>query len=194
MIDKDDKRRLLQQMHEIWKEVDRIWTERKNHPAFSGYVSADYEEVFEQLWKMRDQAESFLEWGSGLGAVAMAAAAMGFEAYGIEAEEELVILSEELAEAFELDVEFAHGSFIPSDFNWDPATGANVTITQIDLPDAYPELGLDLADFDIIYAYPWPDEHGLLQDIVNQFGRRGAQLFTYDAHEGVQVTQIINPN
>ena len=185
-----DKQEWLDLMRVIWVRIDEIWTVRNARPAFSGYVSADYEEVFEQLWRMRKQAGTFLEWGSGLGAVAMMAAVIGYEAYGIEAEEELVRISEDLADEFDIDVTFATGSFIPDDFAWEPATGANVTITQIDIPDAYAELGMELSDFDMVYAYPWPDEHGLLEGIMKQFSRPGTTLFTFDAHEGNQLRRF----
>ncbi|NIO39184.1 MAG: hypothetical protein GTO41_02675, partial [Burkholderiales bacterium] len=48
----------------------------------------------------------------------------------------------------------------------------------------------ELRDFDLIYAYPWPDEHPLYHSIIRQFGRSRAMLLTYDAREGMDLVRF----
>ena len=89
--------------------------------------------------------------GGGLAAI------LDFDACGIEAEEELVEPLERLADDYDLPVRFACGSFLPAgkiaegEFAWLVTDGRC----------GHRELGLDPEDFDVIYAYPWPDEERL---------------------------------
>ena len=66
--------------------------------------------VYEALNELRGQVSTVLEWGSGLGVVAIMASRMGFEAYGIESEEKLVNHSIQLAQSYSAVAEFAHGN------------------------------------------------------------------------------------
>ena len=118
------------------------------------------------------------------------ASRMGFDAYGIEAKDDLVHYARDFADQFAPDAQFAIGSFIPDAYEWNPADGDESVRTFIDEPEAYGEFGLDLCDFDLIYAYPWPTEHALYDHVVQQFARPGAIYLTYDAREGMNVTTV----
>ena len=131
-----------------------------------------------------------LEWGSGLGIVTIMASRMGFEAYGIEAEMELVEYSEEFARDYGPDATFAQGSFVPDEFQWNPANGDTVFQTIIDSPSAYADLDMELRDFDLIYAYPWPEEITLYHNILRKLGRRDALFLWYDAREGIDMVRV----
>jgi len=135
-------------------------------------------------------AETFLEWGSGLGVVAIMASRIGFESVGIEAEPLLCDLSKDLIEEFESEAKIAQGSFIPDAFVWDPSQGDESEKTSIDAADAYGEIDLELSDFDVIYAYPWPTEHPLYHNILNEFGGPNVILLTYDAREGIGLVRL----
>ncbi len=187
---RDSERELLAEFSNLWAEADELWEQQRDAPAFHGYVSADYAAVYESLARLQGTVLTFLEWGSGLGVVTIMASRMGFEAYGIEAEPGLVKYSETLALAYASDARFALGSFIPDAFEWNPADGEDVHRTVIDSAAAYDELDMELRDFDLIYAYPWPDEHTLYQNIIRQFGRREALLLTYDAREGIDLVRF----
>ncbi|MDG1874047.1 MAG: hypothetical protein P8J27_09050 [Mariniblastus sp.] len=182
-METDDQ--LLAEFRQLWADADRIWEREDKHPAFEAYVSADYLSVFQNLQNLKGQAVSFLEWGSGLGVVTIMASRMGFDAYGIEAESNLVDYSMDLAEAYGSDAQMVHGSFIPDEFVWNPANGDEAIRTTIDAPDGYAQLDLDLCDFDLIYAYPWPTEHALYHNILREFGGPNVRLLSYDAREGI---------
>lgn len=150
-------------------------------------MSADYLAVYETLKKYQGQSASVLEWGAGLGVVTIMASLMGFDAYGIESEEGLVDLANSLSEKYSSNAIFAHGSFIPDEFAWEPSADEDVDRTDVDVPAAYYLLDMEIRDFDIVYAYPWPDEHGLFHSIFRQFSQPGATFVTYDAREGIRI-------
>ncbi len=186
----DPDKALLAEFVRLWAEAEDLWDRHQDAPAFHGYVSADYRAVYESLARLQGRVLTVLEWGSGLGIVTIMASRMGFDAYGIEAEASLVAYAEDLAEAYGAQARFAQGSFIPDEFDWNPAEGGTVNRTVIDAPSAYAELDMELRDFDLIYAYPWPDEHALYHNILREFGRRGAMFLSYDACEGIELVRL----
>ncbi|MEO0515063.1 MAG: hypothetical protein AAF086_07195 [Planctomycetota bacterium] len=155
--------------------------------AEGAFVPADYRRVYSGLEAVYDAGlaatERFCEWGSGFGVVAALAAQVGFEACGIEIERDLVPEAEEFVAAHDLDVAFAHGSFIPesaedlADVQDDLATLAR------GVADGYDELGLDPDDFGLIYAYPWPGEEEVVERIFDAVAATGALLLTYRSTE-----------
>lgn len=171
----------------MWAEANDLWERHLHARAFQGYVSADYLAVYESLARLRGRVWTVLEWGSGLGIVTIMASRMGFEAYGIEAEPDLVEYAQRFAKAYGPKAQFAQGSFIPDDFQWNPAEGDEVCRTIIDVPSAYDELDMTLRDFDLVYAYPWPDEHLLYRNIMRQCGGGDAMFLSYDSREGTQI-------
>ncbi len=178
---------MLAEFGRLWSEAEGIWDKHQHEPAFHGYVSADYRAIYESLVRLQGRVTTVLEWGSGLGVVAIMASRMGFDAYGIESEPILVDFSVNLAQKYGPMTQLAEGSFIPDQFEWNPADGSEVNRTMIDVPAAYADLDMELRDFDLVYAYPWPNEHSLFQTILRQFGNREALLLTYDVREGVQL-------
>ncbi len=178
----------------LWKEADEIWDLRKDEPAFGAYVSADYVEVLQALIDLKQQAYTFVEWGSGLGVVTIMASLLGYESYGIEAEAALVEFAEDLAVKWDSQAVFSVGSFIPDDFQWSPAAGHEAVRTMVDVPAAYDELDMEVRDFDLIYSYPWPTEHLLYQNILRDYGHPNSYLLTYDAREGIDVLERRNLN
>lgn len=181
---------LLAEFGSLWAEAEELWERHQNTPAFHGYVSADYLAVFDSLARLRGSALKVLEWGSGLGIVTIMASRMGFESYGIEAEPHLIKQSEILAQTYGPDARFAQGSFIPDQFRTDPANAGGVYRTIIEAESAYGALAMEISDFDLVYAYPWPDELALYHRIIRKFGRRGSMLLTYDARAGMKLARF----
>ena len=44
---------------------------------------------------------------------------------------------------------------------------------------AYEEMGLDPDDFDVVYAYSWPDEEAVVADLFDRYAGPGAVLVSY---------------
>jgi SAM-dependent methyltransferase len=165
---------------------------RASMPAF---VPSDFELCYCALAAIQSAnlttGQRFLEWGSGIGVVACLAAQLGFDAVGIEIEQPLVEIANDLAAAHDIDTEFICGSFVPEgtevtvgtadDFAWLSTTGEV----------AYDELDLDPDDFDLIFAYPWPGEEQIIFDLFANHAATGALLLTYHGIEGVRLQRKV---
>jgi len=148
-----------------------------------GFVVSDFARVGRALQAIRETSlapgDACCEWGSGFGVVALMAACLDFRSCGIEIDADLVDEATALAADFELDVEFACGTYVPSggedltdscqEFDWLSAGGAC----------GYDTLGVDPADFDLIFAYPWPGEEQVIDDLFERFGATSALMLTY---------------
>lgn len=181
---------LHQTFQRLWADADAVWEANHTQPEYALYVSADYQAIFDQLRGLRGRVTSVLEWGSGLGVVSIMASRLGFEAYGIEVESKLVHLAENLATKYEAKPTFAVGSFIPTEFIEDPSRGIEFGRTSTSSASAYEELDLELQDFDLIYAFPWPDEHAIYRRILRQYAADNALYLRYDAREGLSLSRI----
>ncbi len=151
------------------------------------FIPCDHREAYETLRGLRARAVSFVELGSGAGIVTILADLLGYEAYGIEIEPWLVERSIELAEQFGSNAIFAEGSFVPPAYQEETEHLAADQLTPTDGPRAYDELGLGLADFDLVFAYPWPGEEEWLFEMIRRFARPDALLLTYGSRDGFVV-------
>jgi hypothetical protein len=154
---------------------------------FRGFVPSDYVTVYHALRAVAEAdvacGNSFCEWGSGLGVVASLAALVGFSAYGIEIDRDLFDASLKLAEDFGISVEFVNGSFISQgaddlvDRAFADCDGGLSLDPHAD--QAYDELGMRVRDFDVIFAFPWPNDEELTAELFERFAAPGALLLTY---------------
>lgn len=183
---------LIKPPQSLWDEAAALWDAHESDPGWEGYVSADYEAVLEQLIALRGQVSTVLEWGSGLGVVTIMASQLGFDAYGIESESTLVDHSLVLAEKHGPAAKFAEGSFIPDEFEWEIDAGDETFRTDEVAPAAYDQFDMQLRDFDLVYAYPWPQELPLFHSIVRKCGGQNALLLTYNVRDGLELTRF-NP-
>lgn len=133
----------------------------------------------------------FCEWGSGFGVVTGLAALSEFDACGIEIEPLLVEQARRLIEDFYLPCEFACGSFIPDAAEEIALSPSEMAWLATDAPEAYAELQLNVDDFDVIYAYPWPDEQDILGELFDQFASDGALLCTFESPDEVLVRRKV---
>ena len=185
-------------LEEADRRLNDLITETSNRP--SGFVSSNATTVYQALRAIEQQNLStgtlFCEWGSGLGVAAALATLLGFEGYGIEIEEPLVEAARNLAADFDLPTQFVQGSFIPagaeecaeqsyadnsSEFLW--------VVTDADA--AYEELGLELDDFDLVFAYPWPGDDSLLANLFDRYAAQEALLLTYDQFNSIQLLRKV---
>lgn len=180
-------RRLLDEADRVWRSFNADLV-----TGWQGFVPADYEQVYLGLKKLKAIAPgtTFLEWGSGIGTIAIMADMLGYEAYGIEINRDLVERAEDLAEKFGSKATFAHGTFIPEEYVWTPEVGDEDFTTSLEGSPGYEELGLSLEDFDIVYGYPWPGEEALFEDIFDQFARPDALMLCYHSLEHVRLHRV----
>ncbi len=168
---------------------------RNPYVQVNGFVPCCFETVCRTLIAIEQlnlaPGNAFCEWGSGFGVVASVAGMLGYDACGIEIDRDLCDAATVLAAEFEAPVEFINGSFVPE--------GADDLIERasIDGDDkfmlntftdrAYEDLGLDVCDFDLIFAYPWPHDEELTDILFERYAAHGALLLTYSGLESVRI-------
>jgi hypothetical protein len=170
---------------EGWEIFERFDTDVRLQ-RFHPFVAADYESVLAALLPHRAPGRKFLEWGSASGVITIMADMLGFDAYGIELDAELVAVARSLATKFDSRAKFAAGSFLPAGYVWRPSSGDGRIATIGDGPSGYLELGVSLDDFDVVFGYPWGGEEPMMLDLMKQFGRSDALLLLHTVNDGVQ--------
>lgn len=172
-----------------------------NQPiCLSGFVPCNSITVYHTLRAITQAnlaaGTTFCEWGSGFGVATSLAAMLGFTGCGIEIRQDLVEASQRLASDFGLPVEFVHGSFVPA--------GAEACVEEAyadnsseflwivtDADDAYQELGLDIDEFDVVFAYPWPGEDSLVANLFEKCAAEQALLLTFDQFNSVRLRRKV---
>jgi hypothetical protein len=174
-------------LREAERRIEQFQQTSRSH----GFVPSDYAGAYKVLRTISTASAApgpqFCEWGSGFGVVASLASMVDFTACGIEIEEDLVSAARRLAADFELDVEFVRDSFIPP--GGENCADISITFAWLTQEAGAAEEGLGLAidDFDVIFAYPWPDEERVIEDLFDRYAAVGAVLVTYHGIEGFRV-------
>lgn len=161
----------------------------RSHLRRTGFFPSDYEQVHRTLGallQLDTDARQLGEWGSGFGVVAGLGVLLGYEACGIEIDPELVEISRGLLEDHDLDARIMQGNFIPeayatADDSWDADSA-----TVLSGAEAYADMDLEIKDFDVIFAYPWPTEEEQYCDLFEHFADYGAVLLTFSMMEGMR--------
>ena len=169
---------------EGWALADKFDEEVRAH-QFHPFVPADYDVVVDALIRYRGPNLRFLEWGAATGVITIVADLLGFDAYGIELQSDLVATARALAAKFESGARFVAGSFLPSGYEWRSRDGDNRIGTLGVGPSAYRELGYALDDFDVVFGYPWDGELPLMVDLMSRYGRADAILLLNHVTDGV---------
>lgn len=170
-------------------EQHRVNTSR----TFRGFVPSDYDLAYRCLKVVYDSnllcGDRFCEWGSGVGVVASLASMIGYEAFGIEYNPTLCTVADQIREEFGLSVELVEGSFIPDgveDLIDDAFATYDGELALHTEPDrVYDELGYAIDDFDLIFAYPWPNDLELTIEIFDRCAAEGALLAYYDGKDSI---------
>ena len=148
--------RLIREGEEAWEEFRARAKDR-----YHLFIPCDHRGAYEALRELRPRATTFLECGSAAGVVTIMADLLGFEAYGIEIEPWLVNRSIQLAEELGSGAVFAEGTFVPTAYQDEIEHLSGDFLTPTNGACAFDELDLELSDFDLVFAYPWPgDEVG----------------------------------
>jgi SAM-dependent methyltransferase len=164
-------RQRVQRFQDVW---DRRQIEQ--------FVACDYELVYQSLdWIVQQRLATgrrFLEWGCGFATVCGLAAQLGFDVVGIEAEHELLQHGRSLIEDWGQPAELVHGNFLPR--------GSEVMADDPTLPslghpllDPYADIGLEVDDFAIVFAYPWPGEEEFLAQVFDRYAAIDALFLHY---------------
>ncbi|MEE8467885.1 MAG: hypothetical protein V3T22_05490 [Planctomycetota bacterium] len=176
--------RLIREGSDAW-EAFRAFAKDRYHL----FIPCDHHGVYETLRELRSRAATFVEFGSGAGVVTIMADLLGFEAYGIEIEPWLVERSTEMAQQFGSGAVFAEGTFVPPAYQDEIELLSGDFLTPTNGAHAFEELGLELSDFDLVFAYPWPGDEDWLAELMRRHARADALLLTYDVCDGFQVTE-----
>jgi hypothetical protein len=166
---------------DIWEQFD---VDVRGH-GFHPFVAADYAGVLAALIRHRGPGLRFLEWGSASGVITIMADLLGFEAYGIELDADLVRTARALATRFESRARFAVGSFLPAGYVWRPIGGDGRIATIGDGASGYRELGHPLDEFDVVFGYPWSGEEPMMRDLMTSYGGSDALLLLNTVNRGV---------
>lgn len=162
---------------------------------YPGFVPSDYPQVYHALCRIDSErtaaGNTFCEWGSGFGVAACLAAFTGFKAWGIEIEPALVDAARALAADFSLDVTFLCDSYLPRE-SCELLEGVEPSLYLVDRPgDVQEHWGLGPEDFDVIFAYPGPDDDRVIADVFGRFGSRGAVLVTFHGRDGIRLRRKV---
>lgn len=173
---------LLDAGWELWTRFDT----QVRQDAFHPFVAADYDVVLDALVALRAPGLRFLEWGSATGVITIMADLLGYDAYGIEIDRDLVDQARELARSTGSAATFTVGSFVPTGYRWQDRGGDGRLGTIGNAESGYLRLGLPLEEFDVVFAYPWGGEEAMMLDLMKIHGRRDARLLLHTTH-GIQV-------
>jgi hypothetical protein len=177
------------------KRVADLMDDLRDDPLPS-FVPSDFRMVFIALQAVVDlrlaPGDVFCEWGSGFGVVACMAAMLDFQSYGIEIHEQLVDEATQLAEDYELPVEFVCGTFIPRGEEAITEEMGSVEYVLDGGRDAYDELSVDPSDFDLVFAYPWPGGERAIDMLFDRVASRGALLMTYHGVDEIRLQRKID--
>jgi len=130
----------------------------------------------------------FCEWGSGFGMSTCIAALLGYEAYGIEIDPDVVAYSRNLARRQNINATILETSYFPDGFSSYAGSGDDELIVPpeysrecgdvLHMP-RYEGMDRDTDEIDLFFVYPWPKEHEMFQDLFNAVAGDGAVLIAY---------------
>ena len=165
------------------ERIERFIHARHNSDPIPSFVASDFSMVDRALAAGIESAlapgRPLCEGGSGFSVVAGLAAMQGLDAHAIEINRDLVAQAQHLIDDHQLEVLIAQGSLVPEGGDAIVDDMAQQAWLLTGEHPAYDELGLDLDDFDLVFAYPWPGEESLIDALFDAFAAEGALLLTY---------------
>lgn len=173
---------------EGWELFEKF-SAKADTTEFHPFIAADYETVLAALLPRRGHGLKFLEWGSATGVITIMADLLGFEAYGIEIDIDLVHTARDLANRHRSDARFAAGSFLPAGYEWRPSSGDGRTATIGTGTSGYLELATPLDEFDVVFGFPWGGEEPMMLDLMRAYGSPDAFLLLNTVNNGVLTYQ-----
>ena len=144
----------------------------------------------------------FCEWGSGFGTATCLAAVLGYEAYGLEIDAELVRRSRAIARRLGIPVTMLCTSFLPAGYAASAggdgaalvtpeAVNAHHDTAEARAPLRYDGMESAIADIGVFFAYPWPEERVLMRQLFEAVARVGALLVVYHTDTDIRVLRKV---
>ena len=161
--------------------------------VIEGFVNCDFWLLDQALGWIVDNhlltGNRYCELGSGFGVGVMLAALRNLSAIGIEIEPKLAEHSSQLADDLGIDAAIHCGSFVPRDSA--ELLESSYENKHIEAPegDVFEEIGLAMNDFDLFFAFPWPDQYPFFEQLFQEFAADGALLMTYRGREGMHLVR-----
>jgi hypothetical protein len=188
--------RLIEASDRRW---DQFFANHANH-RFPRLIPSDPALVYSALACVTQQelppGRLFCEWGSGFGTATCLAALLGYEAYGIELHAELADISREMARELALPVEILCTSYIPEGYDSYAGIGGDDLIQSpmFSYPEdaderalRYDGMACTIAEIDLFFVYPWPEEQELMQKLFDAVAMEGAILIAYHSAKEICV-------
>ena len=175
--------------------IERFIRARHSTEPIPSFVACDFAMVDRALRAVIDgrlaPGPTFCEWGSGFGVVAGLAALHGLGSHAIEIHRDLVAESERLLNDHGIEVELAQGSLVPEEGDAIVDELAQQAWLLTGEHPAYDELGIEVSDIDLVFAYPWPGEEGLIEALFEAFASEGALLLTYHGMNEIRLQRKV---
>jgi len=176
--------------------IERFFRARPTADAIPSFVACDFVMADRAISAVVDAGMApgpvFCEWGAGFAVAAGLAALHGLGAHGIEIHRDLVAEAERLLRDHAIEVELAQGSLVPEGGDEIVDEMASQDWLKTNEHPAYDELGIDVEDIDLIFAYPWPGEEGLIEALFEAFAADGALLLTYHGMNEIKLQRKVH--
>ena len=184
-------------LQELFKDFKNTEELEKRIPQ---YCPADYTWVHAAILVAQraklipNPPATVIDLGSGDGKPATLFANHGYTAYGIEIHPELVETARiNVATVTKLPnpPQFAQGNYLPKELR--PRIKKNWHVLLDDTPDPYKTLEIMLAEIDIFFAYPYPQQVQSIAQLFQQYAKQGAKLLAI-GYEAIWNYKIQQPN
>jgi len=178
-------------LEEANRRIDSLFESGRNR-KMPRFIPSDAMAIYNALAYLTDQdiplGRVYCEWGSGFGIGTCFAALLGYDAYGIEIEEELVSSSEKLADDFGIEIQIINSDYKPEGFECGNGSGGAELVrpeqqafgqSSFDEVARYEGMEHGLDEVDLFFIYPWPGEQEFVQEFFHAVAADGAILLAY---------------
>ncbi|EMB14677.1 hypothetical protein [Rhodopirellula europaea] len=186
-------------VHGVKQRIE-AFQDRWDRPQIELFVAADYLHVYQTMrWVAESQMlnnSRFVEWGCGFAAITWLAAAVGWDAIGIESEPELIRQGKTTLSDWQETLasipksgptpELVRGNFLPEGSE---TLAEDPTLPSLghSIESAYSSIGLDVEDFGIFYSYPWPGEDDFHEYVFHRYAAYGAVMVLFKGPNEMRV-------
>ena len=179
MVDESDRR------------IDALF-ENDGNLQVPKYMPSDPELFFRVLAAITERnlplGRVFCEWGCGFGICACIAAKLGYEAYGIELDPKMAKEARSLAHDLGVPIEVLQTSYVPEGYDSYEGLGGEVLIKDEGMPSrdeqfvsrlSYEGMDREIAEIDVFFVYPWPQEQAFMRELFDEIAAEGAILIAF---------------